>query len=71
MELLEWSHKYHYEFKSSRHIDRVGTRITGVVQLFGAHTEQEVAEFSKKLFHGFIDDAELISIKLISVRSLI
>jgi hypothetical protein len=70
MKLRQWTHRYRYELKTTRFVERVGYSHTGIVQVYGERTPREVEALAKRLHHGTIDDAQLADCQLIEYRGI-
>lgn len=57
---------YAYELKSPRHIDRIGTKITGRVQVDRPYTDEEVFALAVSMNNVIPKDSTLVSVQFIS-----
>jgi len=63
-----WTHRYKYKMKSPRYIERVGYDMTGSVQTSRPMADREVELLAKEMSHGKINDAEMLSCRLVETR---
>ena len=70
MELKEWTHKYRYKMELPNFVPRVGNVLTGTVQVSREYSDNEVETLAKEMSHGIFNNARLIEVQLIEVRTM-
>lgn len=71
MELKEWTHKYRYKMDLPNFVPRVGNVLTGTVQVSREYSDDEVEALAKEMSHGIFNNARLVEVQLIEVRTMI
>lgn len=70
MELKEWTHRYSYKMELSKFVPRVGNVLTGMVLVDREYSDDEVESLAKEMSHGIFDNAKLVEVRLIEVRTM-
>lgn len=70
MELKEWTHKYRYKMDLPNFVPRVGNVLTGTVQVSREYSDDEVEALAKEMSHGIFNNARLVEVQLIEVRTM-
>lgn len=70
MELKEWTHKYRYKMDLPNFVPSVGNVLTGTVQVSREYSDDEVEALAKEMSHGIFNNARLVEVQLIEVRTM-
>lgn len=70
MELKEWTHRYSYKMELPNFVPRVGNVLTGRVLVDREYSDDEVESLAKEMSHGIFDNAKLVEVRLIEVRTM-
>lgn len=65
--MTHWTHRYKFKLKLARHIDRLGTTMTGSVQVSRAHSDGEVHALAKRMSNGLADNSVMVECRLSEV----